>query len=112
MSGAFAAVTRRGAGDEGGERLSPDGVDVFLGLERHAERGVDERPGPACVASSAASAATQSSVSDTPGTLYSSLVRNSCTSAVTCAASCAEACGTRALTIASSLSKAGYSIHW
>ena len=57
--------------------------------------------------SSATSAATQSSVSDTPGTLYSSIARSSCTSAVTCAASRADACGTRALTIASSFSKDG-----
>jgi hypothetical protein len=37
---------------------------------------------------SAASAATQSSVSDTPGTLYNSTPRSSCTNAVTCRASC------------------------
>ena len=47
--------------------------------------------------SSAASAATQSSVSDTPGSLYNSIARSSCTSAVTCAARRAAACGTRAL---------------
>ncbi len=41
--------------------------------------------------SSAASAATQSSVSDTPGSLYSSIARSPCTSAVTCVASRADA---------------------
>ena len=46
-------------------------------------------------------------VSDTPGTLYSSCVRSSCTSAVTCAARRADASGTRARTMASSFSKRG-----
>ena len=37
-----AVTVRRRAGDEADERLAPDGVDVVLGLERHAERGFDD----------------------------------------------------------------------
>ena len=43
--------------------------------------------------SSATSAFTQSMVSDTPGFLYRSAARSSCTSAVTCSVSCAGASG-------------------
>ena len=60
---------------------------------------------------SATSAAAQSIVSDTPGSLYRSCVRSSCASAVTWAESCADASGTRTRTIASSFSKLGYSSH-
>src|SRR5687768_4091072 len=61
--------------------------------------------------SSAASADTQSSVSDTPGTLSRSSRRSSCTTDVTWAASADDACGARSRTIASSFSNGGYSIH-
>ena len=50
-------------------------------------------------------------VSETPGTLYSSIDRSPCTSAVTWFARLAQASGTRARTMASSFSKDGYSIH-
>ena len=65
------------------------------------------RPRSRARAASATSAAAQSIVSDTPGTLYRSCVRSSCASAVTWAESCADASGTRTRTIASSFSKLG-----
>src|SRR4029453_14362191 len=61
---------------------------------------------------SAVSAVTQSIVSDTPGTLYRSERRSSCTMPVTWTASRVEASGARARTMSSSFSNVGYSIHW
>ena len=83
-------IARRRAGEQAGERLAADGVDVLLRLEHHAERALDSA-GSSVSRSSATSAATQSSVSDTPGTLYSSCARSSWTSAVTCSARRADA---------------------
>ena len=63
--------------------------------------------GSSSVWSSPTSAAVQSSVSATPGTLYSSAVRSSCTNAVTCSANFLGASVALLVTIWTSFWKSG-----
>ena len=106
---AHVAVARAGqrAAEHRLDPLAAHRLDVFLVLEQDPERLLDRGRVELVCDSSATSAATQSSVSDTPAALYSSAVRSSCTNAVTCSASRAGTSGTLAATIRSSFVEVG-----